>query len=312
MGIRPCPTYDLHGRAPSDASSLVTTAIGSCSGVGGCGSGGGLVRGYGYGHSAASGDMDIGYDGGGTCGYGLVGRESWGLNWTPASKESGDGTVSCPHLTEIRVMQRSLPVPGAATLPMAEAAAALHLSSLALKGRSTEAGGKTLKFGRPGRPGYHAGANNPLRALGPTPQVDHTVAAGPAEPGLVAFQLSEPPPAAVAQQRPPEEPLPPFGEDGCACTAAAPSEASESQISAMAFSAAESFKLTSPPPTPAAAAAAMQCDGDGVRSAQGGEAARWEGWWWELAASPPPLGSLDGMELCAEGAALRAGIPLTS
>ena len=256
--------------------------------------------------------MDIGYDGGETGGYGLIGRESWGLNWTPASKESGDGTVSCPHLTEIRVMQRSLPVSGAATPPMAEAAAALHLSSLALKGRSTEAGGKTLKFGRPGRPGYHAGANNPLRARGPTPQVDHTVAAGPAEPGLVAFQLSEPPPAAVAQQRPPEEPLPPFGEDGCACTAAAPSEASESQISAMAFSAAESFKLTSPPPTPAAAAAAMQCDGDGVRSAQGGEAARWEGWWWELAASPPPLGSLDGMELCEEGATLREAISLAS
>ena len=41
-----------------------------------------------------------------------------------------------------------------------------------------------------------------------------------------------------------------------------------------------------------------QCNGDAVRAAAGGEAAAWDGWWRELAASPLPLGSLDGLDPC--------------
>ena len=189
---------------------------------------------------------------------------------------------------------------GLSTVIVASVASTRRLCAAVAEGKNRHA--------PPGRSGgHHPSANNPLRALAPTPQVAHTLAAGSSEPSLAAFQLSTPlQPPAVALQCPPE-PLPSFGEDGCAWTSAAPWEASESQISVTGAAAAGSPV----PPPPTALTAGKQCHGE-VGSAQGGDAAGWEGWWWELAASPPPLGSLDGMELCEEGATLREAISLAS
>ena len=56
-----------------------------------------------------------------------------------------------------------------------------------------------------------------------------------------------------------------------------------------------------PRSTEAAVAAA------GAEDGIAGEGSRWDGWWWELASSPPPLGSLDETELCAWGLASGPG-----
>ena len=53
------------------------------------------------------------------------------------------------------------------------------------------------------------------------------------------------------------------------------------------------------------------CNGDAVRAAAGGEASAWDEWWWELATSPLPLGSLDGLDPCGVRADVAEGWPIT-
>ena len=92
------------------------------------------------------------------------------------------------------------------------------------------------------------------------------------------------PPTAVPQQYPPMPTPPPSTPPAAQNGLPAPSPPAE------ACEGPSSWTL----------AAELPSACQGVETAAGGEAAAWDEWWWELGASSPPLGSLDGLDLCGD------------
>ena len=109
--------------------------------------------------------------------------------------------------------------------------------------------------------------------------------------------LPLPPTREIPQQQPPmpspTTSAPPAAQIGLPAPIP-PTEASSGPSSWM-------LGAESPPP----------CNGDAVRAAAGGEASAWDEWWWELATSPLPLGSLDGLDPCGVRADVAEGWPIT-